>query len=107
MAERAILGITAAAAALGFLAVKLGSVDEEAIRASDAYQRLKAAVEGGAEGTISVDASQIEELNKNPPKLTINADVSNALEAAKGIAAELTKPEYAGEIAIDGYTSAG
>lgn len=107
MAHPAILGITAAAAALGFLAVKLGSVDEEAIRASDAYQRLKAAVEGGAEGTISVDASQIEELNKNPPRLTVNADVSNALEAAKGIAAELTKPEYAGEIAIDGDTAAG
>lgn len=107
MAHPAILGITAAAAALGFLAVKLGSVDEEAIRASDAYQRLKAAVEGGAEGTISVDASQIEELNKNPPRLIVNADVSNALEAAKGIAAELTKPEYAGEIAIDGDASAG
>lgn len=107
MAHPAILGITAAAAALGFLAVKLGSVDEEAIRASDAYQRLKAAVEGGAEGTISVDTSQIEELNKNPPRLTVNADVSNALEAAKGIAAELTKPEYAGEIAIDGDTAAG
>lgn len=107
MAHPAILGITAAAAALGFLAVKLGSVDEEAIRASDAYQRLKAAVEGGAEGTISVDASQIEELNKNPPRLIVNADVSNALEAAKGIAAELAKPEYAGEIAIDGDTSAG
>lgn len=107
MAHPAILGITAAAAALGFLAVKLGSVDEEAIRASDAYQRLKAAVEGGAEGTISVDASQIEELNKNPPRLVVNADVSNALEAAKGIAAELTKPEYEGEIAIDGDTAAG
>lgn len=107
MAHPAILGITAAAAALGFLAVKLGSVDEEAIRASDAYQRLKAAVEGGAEGAISVDASQIEELNKNPPRLIVNADVSNALEAAKGIAAELAKPEYAGEIAIDGDTSAG
>lgn len=107
MAHPAILAITAAAAALGFLAVKLGSVDEEAIRASDAYQRLKAAVEGGAEGTISVDASQIEELNKNPPRLVVNADVSNALEAAKGIAAELTKPEYAGEIAIDGDTAAG
>ena len=107
MAHPAILAITAAAAALGFLAVKLGSVDEEAIRASDAYQHLKAAVEGGAEGTISVDASQIEELNKNPPRLTVNADVSNALEAAKGIAAELTKPEYAGEIAIDGDTAAG
>lgn len=107
MAHPAILGITAAAAALGFLAVKLGSVDEEAIRASDAYQHLKAAVEGGAEGTISVDASQIEELNKNPPRLVVNADVSNALEAAKGIAAELTKPEYAGEIAIDGDTAAG
>lgn len=107
MAHPAILAITAAAAALGFLAVKLGSVDEEAIRASDAYQRLKAAVEGGAEGTISVDASQIEELNKNPPRLVVNADVSNALEAAKGIAAELMKPEYAGEIAIDGDTAAG
>lgn len=107
MAHPAILAITAAAAALGFLAVKLGSVDEEAIRASDAYRRLKAAVEGGAEGTVSVDASQIEELNKNPPRLTVNADVSNALEAAKGIAAELTKPEYAGEIAIGGDTSAG
>ena len=107
MAHPVILGITAAAAALGFLAVKLGSVDEEAIRASDAYQRLKAAVEGGAEGTISVDASQIEELNKNPPRLIVNADVSNALEAAKGIAAELTNPEYAGEIAIDGDTAAG
>lgn len=107
MAHPVILGITAAAAALGFLAVKLGSVDEEAIRASDAYQRLKAAVEGGAEGTISVDASQIEELNKNPPRLIVNADVSNALEAAKGIAAELTNPEYAGEIAVDGDTSAG
>ena len=107
MAHPAILAITAAAAALGFLAVKLGSVDEEAIRASDAYQRLKAAVEGGAEGTVSVDTSQIEELNKNPPKLIVSADVSNALEAAKGIAAELAKPEYAGEIAIDGDTAAG
>ena len=107
MAHPAVLAITAAAAALGFLAVKLASVDEEAIRASDAYQRLKDAVEGGAEGTVSVDASQIEELNKNPPKLIINADVSNALEAAKGIAAELTRPEYAGEIAIDGDTAAG
>lgn len=107
MAHPAILGITAAAAALGLLAVKLGSVDEEAIRASDAYQRLKAAVEGGAEGTVSVDASQVEELNKNPPRLIVNADVSNALEAAKGVAAELTKPEYAGEIAIDGDTAAG
>ena len=107
MAHPAVLAITAAAAALGFLAVKLASVDEEAIRASDAYQRLKDAVKGGAEGTVSVDASQIEELNKNPPKLIINADVSNALEAAKGIAAELTRPEYAGEIAIDGDTAAG
>lgn len=107
MAHPAVLAITAAAAALGFLAVKLASVDEEAIRASDAYQRLKDAVEGGAEGAVSVDASQIEELNKNPPKLIVNADVSNALEAAKGIAAELTKPEYAGEIAIDGDTAAG
>lgn len=107
MAHPAVLAITAAATALGFLAVKLASVDEEAIRASDAYQRLKDAVEGGAEGTVSVDASQIEELNKNPPKLIVNADVSNALEAAKGIAAELTNPEYAGEIAIDGDTAAG
>lgn len=107
MAHPAVLAITAAAAALGFLAVKLASVDEEAIRASDAYQRLKDAVEGGAEGAVSVDASQIEELNKNPPKLIVNADVSNALEAAKGIATELTRPEYAGEIAIDGDTAAG
>ena len=107
MAHPAILAITAAAAALGFLAVKLGDVDEEAIRASDSYQRLKASVEGGIEGTVSVDASQIEELNENPPRLIVNADVSNALEAAKGIAAELTNPEYEGEIAIDGDTAAG
>lgn len=107
MAHPIILAVTAAAAALGLLAIKLGNVDEEAIRASGSYQRLKAAVEGGVEGAVSVDTSQLDALNADPPKLIINADVSNALTTAKSVATELTKPEYAGEVAIDGDTAAG
>lgn len=100
----AIMGVVAAVAAAG---AAISSFGRTAREASDDYERLKAIVEESVEGKVSVDASQIEELNKNPPRLIVNADVSNALEAAKGIAAELTKPEYAGEIAIDGDTAAG
>ena len=100
----AIMGVVAAVGAAG---AAISSFGHTAREASDDYERLKAIVEEGAEGKISVDTSQLDELNTNPPKIYVTADVSNALEAAKGIAAELMKPEYAGEIAIDGDTAAG
>lgn len=100
----AIMGAVAAVAAAG---AAISSFSHTAREASDDYERLKAIVEEGVEGKVSVDTSQLAELNTNPPQIYVTADVSNALEAAKGIAAELTKPEYAGEIAIDGDTAAG
>lgn len=100
----AIMGVVAAVGAAG---AAISSFSHTAREASDDYERLKAIVEEGVEGKVSVDTSQLVELNANPPQIYVTADVSNALEAAKGIAAELTKPEYAGEIAIDGDTAAG
>lgn len=100
----AIMGVVAAVGAAG---AAISSFSHTAREASDDYERLKAIVEEGVEGKVSVDTSQLAELNTNPPQIYVTADVSNALEAAKGIAAELTKPEYAGEIAIDGDTAAG
>lgn len=100
----AIMGVVAAVGAVG---AAISSFSHTAREASDDYERLKAIVEEGVEGKVSVDTSQLVELNANPPQIYVTADVSNALEAAKGIAAELTKPEYAGEIAIDGDTAAG
>lgn len=101
------LAIVGVAAAVGVAGAAISSFSGKTREASDDYARLKAIVEGGLEGTVSVDVSQIEELNEDPPKIYVTADVSNALAAAKGIAADLTKPEYAGEIAIDGDTAAG
>ena len=101
------LAVTAATAALGLLIAKLNSVDAEAVRASDAYAQLKASVEGGASGTVQIDASQIDALNEDPPTLRVNGDVSDALAAAKGLAEELTGEEYAANVAIGGDTEKG
>ena len=101
------LAVTAATAALGLLIARLNSVDAEAVRASDAYAQLKAAVEGGASGTVQIDASQIDALNEDPPTLRVNGDVSEALAAAKGLAEELTGEEYAANVAIGGDTEKG
>ena len=101
------LAIMGAVAAVGVAGAAIASFSHTAREASEDYERLKGIVEKGVAGKVSIDTSQIEELNENPPKLIVNADVSNALATAKSVAAELTKPEYEGEIAIDGDTAAG
>lgn len=92
-------GSVAAIAALIAIANNAGKGLE---KTSQTYQRLKNAVEGGASGEITIDDSQVQELAKNPPTITINADGKNALDEAQSIADKLNGDEYDGMLTIDG-----
>ena len=96
------LGIMGAVAALSALTAITKDNRAEVDKSSEEYKRLKGIIEGGASGKISIDDSQVEELNKNPPTITVNADGQNALDEAQRIADLLNGDEYDGMLAIDG-----
>lgn len=101
-ANPVVLGIMAAIAALSGLAAIANSTGQGLDKTSKTYQNLKSAVEGGASGEITIDDSQIEALNQNPPTITVNADGQNALDEAQRIADLLNGDEYDGMLSIDG-----
>lgn len=101
-ANPAILAIGAAVAAFGLLAAAANGSKREVDTTSDSYQDLKRVIEGGAEGKLSIDRSEIDALNDDPPRITIDADGQKALDAAKGIITSLKDEEYEGMLAIDG-----
>lgn len=96
------MGVTAVLAALSAIAAISNKTVEGLDKTSDTYKNLKNAVEGGAEGKISIDDTQVKELEANPPKITISADGQNALDEAQKIANQLNSGDYDGELAIDG-----
>lgn len=96
------LGLMGAVAALSALTAITKDNRAEVDKSSEEYKRLKGIIEGGASGKISIDDSQVEELNKNPPTITVNADGQNALDEAQRIADILNGDEYDGMLAIDG-----
>lgn len=96
------MGVTAVLAALSAIVAISNKTVEGLDKTSDTYQHLKNAVEGGANGEISIDDTQVKELEANPPKITISADGQNALDEAQKIANQLNSGEYDGELAIDG-----
>lgn len=96
------LGLMGAVAALSALTAITKDNRAEVDKSSEEYKRLKGIIEGGASGKISIDDSQVEELNKNPPTITVNADGQDALDEAQRIADLLNGDEYDGMLAIDG-----
>lgn len=96
------LGLMGAVAALSAIAAIANSTGKGLDKTSKTYQNLKKSIEGGASGEITIDDSQVEELNKNPPTITVNADGQNALDEAQRIADILNGDEYDGMLAIDG-----
>lgn len=101
-ANPVLLGITAAIAALSGLAAIVNNTGDGLDKTSKTYQNLKNAIEGGAKGEITIDDSQVEKLNQNPPTITVNADGQNALNEAQRIADLLNGDAYDGMLSIDG-----
>lgn len=100
-----IIALTALAAlGVAFAAANaaLNKADEQAIRASDSYQKLKAAVEGGVEGEVKVDDSQLRDLDGRPYTVTIDGDPQAALDRAKKLVEDLKSDAHKGMLTIDG-----
>lgn len=100
-----IIALTALAAlGVAFAAANsaLNQADEQAIRASDSYQKLKAAVEGGVEGEVKVDDSQLRDLDGRAYTVTIDGDPQAALDRAKQLVEDLKSDAHKGMLTIDG-----
>lgn len=98
-ANPVVLGVAGVLAVLSALMANTGKGLD---KTSKTYQNVKNAVEGGASGEITIDDSQLQELENNPPSITIDADGQNALDEAQSIVDKINNGEYDGAMAIDG-----
>ncbi len=97
----AIGAVVAAGAAIAGISRALDRANGDIDDTSEAFKRLKAAVEKGAEGEVTVDDSALEEL-PDEKQIAITADAQAALDEAARIVNELRGDQYKGQIAIDG-----
>ena len=97
----AIGAAAAAGAAIYGINKALNKAQGEVDETSGAYNRMKAAVEKGATGKVSIDSTELDNL-ETKKEITITANGRAALDAAGDVIAELKSEKYKGMIAIDG-----
>lgn len=97
----AIGAAAAAGAAIYGINKALNKAQGEVDETSGAYNRMKAAVEKGATGKVSIDSTELDNL-ETEKEITITANGQAALDAAEDVITELKSERYKGMIAIDG-----
>lgn len=100
----AIAAAVAAGAAIAGLTSKLNQATGAAGETSDAYKRMKAAIEGGVDTKVTVDDEELNKLDgiETEKTITISANGEKALADAEKLVQDLRDPRYDGMIAIDG-----
>jgi membrane protein implicated in regulation of membrane protease activity len=97
----AIGAVAAAGVAIAGISRALNRANGDIDDTSEAFKRLKAVVEKGAEGEVKVDDSALEKL-PDEKQIDITADANAVLDEAARIVMELRGEQYKGQITIDG-----
>lgn len=95
----------AAVAALGAAFVgfnkAMNGANDEATRATDSYQRMKNTVEGGVDTKVTVDTTELDDVDGSSVTVNINANGEDAIAAAEALVTDI-QTNYRGQIEING-----
>lgn len=95
----------AAVAALGAAFVgfnkAMNGANDEATRATDSYQRMKNTVEGGVDTKVTVDTTELDDVDGSSITVNINANGEDAIAAAEALVTDI-QTNYRGQIEING-----
>lgn len=98
----ALAAVAALGASFAVFSSALGDANDEAVKATESYQRMKRTVEGGVNTEVNVDTTDLDGIEDKDVTVNITAEGKEAIEKAEALVKELQTDKYKGMLAIDG-----